>query len=419
MGDAEKVVRLLREKDKQAQLNIGDPAVFLGVYDAAAEEELISRAYEAGTLKDLNDRMEANAEPQRQASSGDQLFEELFGISADAAEGGGNCSGNGSGDGPAPAGNPTPVVAQTRQPFSLFPSLWSYVDTALDAVAQQMQRRGDKLDLRMFPEQQRLEITPPPDLQRRYDRYPKELQPPRGQRLALCAEPAALQRALEQSRRQDNSRPELEYLWDLHPLVDWLADRGQITFPRQHAPVLQLSDGLDPGAVVMVFQGTIPNQKGVPVVQEWVAVRFAGTGLKVVAVEPFEAVATRLQLGSRDLANISGEKPPAHLSSQLRFAVEQANTYLRDCGEQWTARVQPELEAQRQRLRRLRGRQVEQLELSLAGNQRPQQIKDKQRQEKQKAIDGRFEDHERFVSQVMTIDPAPYLKLVAVLHREA
>ncbi len=255
MGDAEKVVRLLREKDKQAQLNIGDPAVFLGVYDAAAEEELISRAYEAGTLKDLDDRMEANAEPQRQASSGDQLFEELFGISADSAEGGGNGSGDGSGDAPAPAGIPTPVVAHTRQSFSLFPSLWGYVDTALDAVAQQMERRGEKLDLRVFPEQQRLEITPPSDLQRRYDRYPRELQPPRGQRLALSTEPAAVQRALEQSRRQDN--------------------------------------------------------------------------------------------------------------------------------------------------------------------QRPQQIKEKQRQEKQKAIDGRFLDHERFVSQVMTIDPAPYLKLVAVLHREA
>ena len=38
--------------------------------------------------------------------------------------------------------------------------------------------------------------------------------------------------------------------------------------------------------------------------------------------EPFEAVATRLQLGSRDLANIRGDKPPAHLIGQLRFAVE-------------------------------------------------------------------------------------------------
>lgn len=104
-------------------------------------------------------------------------------------------------------------MVQQRQPFSLFPSLWSYVATALEAVAQQMERRGERLDLLAFPEQQRLEITPPADLQRRYDRYPRELQ-----------------RALEQTPRQESSRPELEYLWDLHPLVDWLADRGQISF---------------------------------------------------------------------------------------------------------------------------------------------------------------------------------------------
>jgi hypothetical protein len=41
------------------------------------------------------------------------------------------------------------------------------------------------------------------------------------------------------------------------------------------------------------------------------------------------------------------------------------------------------------------------------------------RQVEQQAIDGRFLDHERFVSEVMMIDPAPHLKLVAVLHREA
>ena len=52
-----------------------------------------------------------------------------------------------------------------------------------------------------------------------------------------------------------------------------------------------------------------------------VGVRFAGKGLNVVAVEPFEAVASRLQLGS-----------------QLRFAVEQANSYLRDCGACGAAR---------------------------------------------------------------------------------
>jgi hypothetical protein len=229
---------------------------------------------------------------------------------------------------------------------------------------------------------------------------------------------AALQRALELSRRQDSSRPELEYLWDLHPLVDWLVDRGQIAFPRHCAPVLQLSEGLEPGEVVMVFQGTIPNQKGVPVVQEWVAVRFAGSGLRVAGVEPFEAVAERLQLGRRAYANPSAPIPD-HLAKQLPYAVEQAQLYLRTRGDQWTARMQPELEAQRERLKRLRERQVEQLRLSFAADQRPLRIREKRRLAQQQAIDMRFEDHERFVAEVMTIEPAPYLKVVAVLHRDA
>ena len=400
MGDAEKVLRLLKRKDEQAQQNIGDPAVFLGVYDAVGEEEEISRAFESGTVEALEQRMDANAEPYLQQGSGDSLFEELFGSE------------------PSDDADTPPLAVQQRQPFSLFPSLWSYVDTALEAVAEQMERRGEKLDLRADADQQRLEITPPSDLQRRYDRYPRELQPPRGQRLVLSTEVAALQRALEQSRRQDSSRPELEYLWDLHPLVDWLADRGQISFQRHCAPVLQLSDGLEPGEVVMVFQGTIPNQKGVPVVQEWVAVRFSGMGLNVVDVEPFEAVAERLELGRRPYAN-PNHAIPEHLRKQLPYAVGKANDYLMSCAERWTARMQPELLAQRERLKRLRSRQVEQLELSYANDQRPQQIKEKRRLAKQKAIDERFDDHERFVAEVMTIEPAPYLKVVAVLHREA
>ncbi len=408
MGDAEKVLRLLKRKDEQAQQNIGDPAVFLGVYDAVGEEEEISRAVENGTVDALERRMDSNAAPYLAQGSGDSLFEELFGR---------HPSDDGGPAAAADADAQAPLQVQQRQPFSLFPSLWSYVDTALEAVAELMERRGETLDLRAFPEQQRLEITPPGDLQRRYDRYPRELQPPRGERLVLSTEVAALQRALEQSRRQDSSRPELEYLWDLHPLVDWLADRGQIAFPRHCAPVLQLSDGLEPGEVVMVFQGTIPNQKGVPVVQEWVAVRFAGSGLKVAGVEPFEAVAERLQLGRKPYANPDAPIPD-HLAKQLPYAVEQAHAYLRTCGERWTARMQPQLEAQRERLKRLRGRQEEQLQLSYAADQRPLQIKEKQRLAAQKALEVRFDDHERFVAEVMTIEPAPYLKVVAVLHRE-
>lgn len=91
--------------------------------------------------------------------------------------------------------------------------------------------------------------------------------------------------------------------------------------------MLQLSEGLEPGEVVMEFQGTIPNQKGVPLDQEWVAVRFAGRGLNVTAVEPFQGVAERLQLGRRAYANPNAPIP-AHPREQLPDAVEKAAAIL-------------------------------------------------------------------------------------------
>jgi hypothetical protein len=255
MGDAEKILRVLIRKDDQAQKNIGDPSVFLRVFDAQSEEEEIGQALEAGGAEALEQRMDANAQPYLEQSGELNLFEEMFGA--------------GSGGDDHDSSTALPVEVERRQPFSVFPSLWTYVDRALQAVGERMAERQEVLDLRVFEEQERLELSPPSDLQRRYERYPKELRPPSGRRLALSTDAAALQRALEQARRQDSARPELEYLWDLHPLVDWLADRGQITFPRHCAPVLQLSEGLEADEVVMVLQGTIPNRKGMPVVQEW------------------------------------------------------------------------------------------------------------------------------------------------------
>ena len=418
MGDTEKILRVLIRKDDQAQKNIGDPSVFLRVFDPAAEEMEIEKAVEAGDSSGLEARMDANAERYLKETSDDALFnfDDLFGVEegeitdADFAHGD-STTGNVIPDAAGPA-------VQRSQAFSLFPSLWGYVERSLEAVSEQMERRNEKLDLKSFPTEERLELTPPQDLQRRYDRYPRELQPPRGQRLALSTDPEALQRALEQARRQDSARPELEYLWDLHPLVDWLADRGQIGFSRHCAPVLQLDEGLEPGEVVMVLQGTIPNQKGVPVVQEWVAVRFLGSGLKVAEVMPFRAVAERLQLGRKIYANTSAPIPES-LKQQRQVAVDAANAYLLDCRDRWSQRMEPELAAQRERLRRLRGRQEDQLQLAFATDQRPQQIKEKRRQAEQKTINSRFEDHERFVGDVMTIEPAAYLKLVAVLHRDS
>ncbi|TGG92164.1 MAG: DEAD/DEAH box helicase [Aphanocapsa feldmannii 277cV] len=384
MGDAERIIRLLRVKDDQAQRNIGDPAVFLRKFDAAAEEEEFGKAFENADVEGLEQRMAANARPCLEQGSGASLFDELFGTSAQTS--------------PAPDESANAATqVQCQEPFSLFPSLWQYVDAALAQLAEKLDLRGDKLDMKLFEQQERLEITPPADLRRRYSRYPKELQPPSGERLVLSTDPAALQRALEQARRQDSARPDLDYLWDLHPLVDWLADRGQIGFARHCAPVLLIHEGLEPGEVVMVLQGTIPNRKGVPVVQEWVAVRFIGSGLRVAGVEPFQDVAARLRLGRRTYAN-TGAPIPASLEAQRKAAVKAAHRQLLACQERWKAQMQPQLDGQRERLRRLRQRQLDQLERAHAANHSRQQLKDKKRAERLSEIETCFKHHECFVS---------------------
>jgi superfamily II DNA or RNA helicase len=401
MGDAEKILKVLIRKDDQAQKNIGDPSVFMKVFDAEEEEGITAKAIERGDAT-FEQELDANAAPFLRDATGDELIAELFGTTH-----------------LEPEATPTPPQAAAVGKgtcLSLFPDLWSYVSTAIQAAAEQLAARNEPMQMRPYPEQQRLELTPPADLQRRYERFPRELRPERGKQLALSTNPDALQAALKQALREENARPELEYLWDLHPLVEWLSDRGLVAFARHQAPVLQLQEAMAPGQTVMVLQGTIPNLRGVPVVQEWVAVSFAGSGLKEVAVEPFAVVAERLQLGRKAYANPQAAVPLS-LRDQRKVAVGAAQAYLLEKREQWRERTEPELQNQRERLRRLRGRQEQQLEFAFSSDGRPAVIKEKERSQRQKEINQRFEDHERFVAEVMMIEAAPYLKLVAVLHR--
>jgi len=69
------------------------------------------------------------------------------------------------------------------------------------------------------------------------------------------------------------------------------------------------------GEVVKVVQATIPNQKGVPVVREWMAARFAGSELRVAGVNPFEVAVERLQLNRLAYTNSSAPFPE-HLRKQ-------------------------------------------------------------------------------------------------------
>lgn len=401
MGDVERILKVLIRKDEQAQKNIGDPSVFMQRYEAEGEETLTAQAIEAGDAQAFEEQLDANAAPFLAGAAGG-LIAELYGQLMGSSE----------------AAEPTlPAVERAAMP-SLFPDLWSYVTTALGAVAEKAADRGCPIQLKDYPELERLEITPPADLQRRYERYPRELRPQKAKPLVLSTRTEDLKKELEMMRRRDEDWPRLEYLWELHPVVDWLVDRGMVNFSRHQAPVLVLNEGLKPGETVMVLQGTIPNRSGQPVVQEWVAVRFAGTGLKVEGVETFGAAAKRLQLGLRSYANPQHEVPES-LNLQRRQAVDAAHRYLLEKRQEWLDRMQPLLVEQGERLQRLRDKQVRHLQLSFEQDGSVLAVKAEKLRQGEQRVEQLFDSHQRFVNDVMTTEETAYLKLVAVLHQPA
>jgi ERCC4-related helicase len=399
MGDVERILTVLIRKDEQAQRNIGDPSVFMKCYDEVQEEELTAAAIEAADATAFEGQLDANAAPFLQGGGG--LIAELYGQLI-ASEGG---------DTQTP--HKPPELERLEMP-SLYPSIWSYVTRALGAVAEREVNR-EPIQFRAYEEQERLEITPPADLLRRYKRLPREFRPDRLKQVVLTTRPQELKQELDRSRRRKEQGLGLEYLWPLHPLVEWLVDRGLAMFARHQAPVLQLTTGLEPGEVVMVLQGTIPNRSGQPVIQEWVGVRFQGKGLKVEAVEPFAQIAKRLELGERAYPNRQLPVPPS-LNLQRAQAVQEAHAYLLQRRQEWIERMQPQLAEQTERLVRLRGKQVQQLRLNFEQDGSVVSVKAEKLRQGELRVQRLFDSHQRYVEDVMTTEDAPYLKLVAVLH---
>ena len=62
MDEVERIIKVLLTKDEQAIKNIGDPSVFMGVFDQEKEENLTAAAIESGvSAVDFAEELDRNA----------------------------------------------------------------------------------------------------------------------------------------------------------------------------------------------------------------------------------------------------------------------------------------------------------------------------------------------------------------------
>jgi hypothetical protein len=374
-----RILELLMEKDEQAAKNIGDPSVFLGVFDAREEEQMTGRAIE-------EDLQPAEFARRIEEAAQDDLLSILFG------------------EAPIPAGETARARCHTCP--SLFADDLSYFREGLFALEPSLD-----LQTAADAERQLITLTLNADLRRVFRALPQEALPEDG-RIHLTTSREGVKRAIKDCRAEERKWPDVHLLWDLHPVMEWLNFKLMVAFGRKQAPALRLAGALSPGESLFLIQAEIPNRKGQPVIHEWFAVHFEGQ--RNAGVLPLDGFLRRTQLGERSFPSPGEFEIPVAVRSLLPDAVREARRHMSARRQAFQESLKARLEEQILSLATLQGRQLSVLEMeypedpTLVGARRNRKL------ERRRRIEAVFADYRRWVEDTLTTEDSPFLRVAAV-----
>ncbi len=397
-----RILEILERKDEQANYNLGDPSAFLNVYDPDKEVEKVSDFMVDGLTPEQVEATLDQAASTPQDNEADYLLE-LFG--------GGSVGSTGSTQAAAATS-----LDQIDEPTSLFESDFHYAKAALTQLNDgQTLCQWSAVDT-----EQLITLTAPRDLQDRLRQLPREVQAA-NDHYALSADKERMAQAIElarQARAEEDTWPQLHYLWPQHPIMEWLGDRVLTQFGRHCAPVLQ-SPHLAPGEEAFVLMGLVPNRKGQPLLVEWQVAsrRGAASGNSGFNLETFDAFAARAGLKAGKLPNrgqLADHHPAVQaLQAMLPNAVATMRQHMIQRQSVFAAGLTARLESTLKELERLQGRQMEQLTLQL---ERQLETVKRGRFEQRKQQIGRvFDDYRQWVEDTLTTEPQPWIQVLAAV----
>jgi len=377
-----RILEILTEKDEQAAKNIGDPSIFMGLYDEDAETQRVAQALEKGespdafaaTLNANDDRMD--------------WLDALMGGSAPAEP------------------------AETKQPLSLFRSDFDYTRHGLEFLHQHDRlKTHPKADER----HQTIELQPDDDL----DRFLKQqLAPemrPSDHVYALSANIEVVKTAIK-TARDGNAWPNIHYLWPLHPMLQWLDFKLLSLVGRQRAPVIRVPRGIATGESLVLISALIPNRRGQPMLNDWFAVRVADDG-RVLGDLSFDELIKSTGLGHEEFPNAQKSFDAKALQALLPTALDHAGRRMSQLQKQFSAKMRERATSELARLDQLRGQHLQQLELDFQAVSDTPLAKAAAHKQTQRVseIDTLFKEYKRWVSVTLELDERAHLTVAAVL----
>jgi hypothetical protein len=396
-----RILEILQTKDEQANKNLGDPSAFLNVFDPEKEVAKVSAFMAEGLSPETVDAQLDQAAVNKQDNEGDWLLE-LFGGS-DPIDG--------------TLTNQTSELVgsldQIHNPASLFESDYHYATTALKLINQGevvCQWTSDDDD-------QIISLTAPHDLQERLRQLPREVQAELDH-YQLCANKDRVTTAIEQARQariEQDSWPQLHYLWPQHPIMEWLGDRALSMVQRRSAPLIQ-SVKLQPGEQAFILMSLVPNKKGQPLMVEGqVATRVGEDGNFVL--EPFGEFAQRAGLQAGKLPNPGNNSGYQSNASAMQAALPQAvatmHQFMTTKQKAFAMELEQRLASTLSDLKRLQDKQIQQLELRLENQ--IETVKRSRFEARSRQIGRVFDDYRQWVQETLTTEPKPWIQVLAAV----
>lgn len=382
-GDS-RTSEVLIEKDEQAQKNIGDPSEFTGKYDQESEEEAVA---------------EVIAES---FTSGADILSDIFGDFDEPEE---------KSQGPMDAFLPAEIhvsdtTIETRELPSLYESDISFAEQSLEYI----KRKGQRLEFHKT-NSSTLSLTVNKELEQRLKQLPPEVYPQDDQ-FVLTNDIDQMSNEIAESRGQQHAWPRKNYLWQLHPVMEWLNDKVLSAFGRHHAPLIRVPHKMANNNTAFILNAIYPNRKSHPIINDWVVVNFNNDQFD--SFERFEQFAEQLNLKKDKLSNPAKTDNTEMQQSLLKKAITKASEYFQTIRKEKESKIDHKLQKQIDALEALRDKRVKQLAFSFEQTGGIQQIVEDKKQKEQKRIEQLFDDYIQWIEDTMTTENTPYIQLIAV-----
>lgn len=380
-GDV-RILEVLIEKDEQAARNIGDPSIFMGLYDDQKEMQRVAEAMESG------EGAEAFA---ASLSSADTALDWLDALMATAT--------------PEPARAP-----QLATGTALFEDDFQYLRSGMEflRLRGQLERAPDISEahrtVQFQPEGELDEVL-------RYQLSPEMR--PTDNVYSLTSDRQAILRDVQAARESDRW-PHQQLLWPLHPVLQWLDLKMVSLFGRQRAPVLRLPRGVAQDEVWVLVAALIPNRRGQPVLNDWFSVRVGLDGIVLGHVD-LAALKEQTGFGVTRLPNAGRPFDAARLQPMLRPALDYVREQMTQQHKAFSAESGARAQHELGRLQRLREQHQQQLQLAFReGDDGLAHLRLARRDAEAREVDKLFNDYRKWVSDALQLDSRAHLSVMAV-----